>query len=71
MQGLGLLLRNLEIAEGETLREVTPLRDVLYKSIKIMRSLIDDFPCPDEHLLCQRVMKLLCDPRLKNDSKIE
>jgi len=52
IQGSGLILRNLEVAEGETLREVTPLRDVLYRSIKIIRSLVEDFPCPDEHLLC-------------------
>lgn len=71
IQGSGLILRNLEMAEGETLREVTPLRDVLFKSLQIIRSLIEDFPCPDEHLLCQRIMRLLCDQRLKNDPKTE
>lgn len=70
-QGSGMILRNLEIAEGESMREITPLRDVLYRSLKIIRSLIEDFPCPDEHLLCQRIMRLLCDVRIKNDSKIE
>ncbi|KRX00529.1 Armadillo-type fold [Pseudocohnilembus persalinus] len=65
------LLENILLPYNETLKEISPERDLILQTLKITSSIIEDFQHPDEEKLAEYILKLLCHSEIKNDPKIE